>query len=495
MKKPSNKINPSAWITILLVIVIALLTFILIYHQHSVITPDRLTPHLILLSLSLVFLCAFAIVQSISSAMEYSYIDPMTKIHNSGWALAKGGKLHFQKRLVHYTAIFLNIKDCKFINKQVSNPCGDQVIRIYAKHLESLLKNHGFIGRFGGDNFIVFVKNDYLDKFLKELQNVYVTVNHDGEQKTLHVLARCGIAKVNQRDEYLEIINHTSIALSLAKQGTQDIVYYIDQMTEVFLHEKDVLAKYKSALARGEFVAYYQPKVNIQTRELCGAEALCRWIKQDGTIEPPMNFIPVLEHNGKILELDYFIFEKVCEDIKKWLETGFKPVRISSNFSALHLNDPAFVENILKIKNKYNIDGKYLEIEFTESSGCTNINRLQEVSTALKKEGLHISIDDFGTGFSSLSMVQDFCADIVKLDKSFLYRAIDGSEKDKTFMTDIVHMMRNQGQTVLCEGVETIEQLNFLEDIGCNFVQGFYFDAPLPLLKFEDLLVSPIYEK
>lgn len=423
--------------------------------------------------------------------------DHLTGIPNSQWLNATGGRLdHFGQLRGKYTIIFTNIKDCKYINEKIGARNGDKVLMEYGKTINNFMKKKGFAGRMGGDNFLMLVKNEYVQETLNMLKNVYVDVeNKTGKTIRLHVESRAGICESSEHLSYREMINCCSAALATAKKrGVEDYVVYDQQMTEKLIKDRKVLEKFKNALMKGEFVPYYQPKVNLNTGKLCGAEALARWFEKDMMI-PPKDFISALESDGSIMELDYYIFEQVCKQQKKWLDAGLEPVCVSVNFSKIHLENDKFAEQLIVIKNKYELDGKYLEVELTESSGCEDYNLLESFATKIKSAGIKISIDDFGTGYSSLSMLQKFIADAVKLDKSFLDSAFSekAGQKHKQFVTDIIRMIKYQGEETVCEGVETEEQLEFLRNANCDIIQGFYFDKPLPKDEFEKRVINKTY--
>ena len=450
------------------------------------------SPFVYFFEIVMTLLTIASIVVCIRTSNRISKMDSLTEIGNVDWILAKGGKLHFQKKLSQYTAIFLNMKESKYVNERFGNTIGDKIIHDYAQDLKSFLNKKGYVGRMGGDNFFIFVKNDYLDEFIEHLKNVVFIINCDDEPVRRQVKVRCGIFRVTDDVGYREIINHTSTALAVAKENGPDFVEYEESMQKEFLAEKKILADFKQGLAKQEFVPYYQPKVDAKTGKLCGGEALVRWIK-NGEVIAPGAFVSVLEKNNRITKLDFYIFEHMCKDIRAWIDAGLEPVRISSNFSKENLKNENFAEEIISIMNKYSLDGRYIEVELTESSCMEDFALLKQFSKKVKNAGITLAIDDFGTGYSSLSMLHEFDADVVKLDKSFLDSATAGSKRSKVFIQDIIGMVDDLEETTICEGVETKEQLDFLKEAGCNMIQGYYYDKPLPRDKFEERLKEPQY--
>lgn len=450
----------------------------------------------------IVILGCFGIISWNIIKLDYrnKYMDRMTGINNDAWIVRQGAILYYRNKLNGYDVIFLNVKDCKYINQKVTNQNGDIVLAEYANRLKAFLKKKGYIGRMGGDNFLVYIKDEYLDEMLKFINGQIISVTFEGRQETLIVSCRAGVCKIHDMDPkkdgsfgYRNVINRASIALSEAKEGFLDMYVYEDVMLDSLMKDTETLQRARMGLLNDEFFPYYQPKVDAISGRLCGAEGLVRWNK-DGEIVMPGAFIPLLEHSGEITDLDYKLFEKVCADIKKWKDAGMDPVKVSTNFSKIHLSESDFAERIIDIKNRYGIEGKYVEVELTESTEGKDLVALREFSKKMKKENISIAIDDFGTGYSSLSLVKNFDADVIKLDKSFIDSATKEDTLSRNFVKDIICMIENLGEKTLCEGVEDKEQLDFLVDAGCNIIQGYYFDKPLPKEEFEKRLKSPIYK-
>lgn len=432
------------------------------------------------------------IIVCVATSNRIGRRDVLTDIGNADWIMSKGAGLAFRKKLSRYTAIFLNMKESKYMNERFGNKNGDKIIHDYAQKLQIMLRKKGYVGRMGGDNFYIYVKNEYFDKFIENLKHMTVTVDCDGESIPYNVKSRCGYFRITGAEEYHDILNHTSTALAIARERGLDIVEFEDSMKKEFMAEKQVIADFGRAVSNNEFVPYYQPKVDGKAGKLCGAEALVRWEK-NGEVISPAGFVPFLEKSGKIIKLDFYMFEQICKDLRKWIDMGLEPVCISSNFSKLHLRNENFAKEIIDIVNKYSIDGRYIEIELTESSCMEDFRVLKKFANDIKNAGMKLSIDDFGTGYSSLSMLNEFNADVIKLDKSFLDNATDGDERSRTFISDVIKMIDNLGQASLCEGVETKEQLEFLNGVGCDMIQGYYFDKPLPHDEFEKRIREPQY--
>lgn len=419
---------------------------------------------------------------------QASVTDPMTGIPNMPSLIQKGIELKISHELCHYTGIFINLKNYKYINTSMSSTAGDQGIITYAQTAASFLQNSGFIARLGGDNFFALVHKNNQESFIKRFSNIEVSTFIGPKPVTFHIRARMGIYSACDSDTMSEILHNGSIALSVAKTpGCNDIIVFTPQMMERAMHEKQVSATFQDAFRKGEFVVYYQPKIHLEKGKLHGCEALVRWNKSTGLV-PPAEFLPILEKETTICQLDFFVFEQVCKDIRGWIDSGFEPVRVSSNFSKVHLRNPNLADDILNIMHKYNISSKLIEIELTEVSDFDDNVAMHKFVNTLRSNGVSVSIDDFGTGYSTLNVLTNFDVNVIKLDKSLLDHIDERQTQEKIVLKNMVGLMNELNKEVVAEGVENSKQLEFLRDINCNMVQGFIYDKPLPKAEFEKRL-------
>lgn len=416
--------------------------------------------------------------------------DLLTGVANFDKLIRVGEKMKKRKknRLTDYSGLAISIKDFKFINQEYGSVVGDIVLKGYATILNSYLSHGEIIARNGGDNFIALVEKNHVDEYLKKINKVPVDV---GDKLGLTLTSRCGIYQINEEDSIYDVINAGLIAVGETRvSGAKDYVWFRQERRDEMIRQKDILSGYHKAIDEEEFVVYYQPKVNLKTRTLCGCEALVRWIR-NGEMVPPGSFIPVLENDGKVQELDFYVFDKVCRDIGDWQRRGIQPVRVSSNFSKLHLHNKKFVDDVLSVVDKYGADPYYLEAELTESSGYEDLDAMKYFVSEMREAGIHTSMDDFGTGYSSLSLLRDIDMDVIKLDRTFLRDENDA--KEERMVENIVKMIHDLDRKVICEGVETEEQVEFLKRVGCTMAQGFLFDRPLSREEFEKRLINPYY--
>ena len=233
------------------------------------------------------------------------------------------------------------------------------------------------------------------------------------------------------------------------------------------------------ALQNNEFVVYFQPKVSITDMKIAGAEALVRWV-YDGQVLPPVKFIPFCERTGLVIDIDFYVLEETCKKMREWLDAGMQLVRISVNFSKYHFNEAGVAERIYNVINRYGIPPEYIEVEFTETAYLDKEELLESTVDKLRSYGIKSSIDDFGSGYSSLNLLQNMDFEVVKLDKSLLGKGVE-NDKAKKVISSIIHMAKELDMEVLAEGVETVEELKLLKSLRCDIVQGFFFDKPLPV--------------
>ena len=408
--------------------------------------------------------------------------DNLTGITNVQGFYEYVDKVKKRNEMTMYHAICVNIKNFNYINRTIATKRSNDILREYAKYVVQHLHEGEIFARTAGDNFIGFIRNENIHEFLEFISKINIHV--DTASKFVQVGSRTGVYDIQVGDTTGDIKGYVEAALNMARLQNEDVAFFEHSMMEKMLKDKEISAIFPMAIQREQFEVYYQPKVNINEKKLCGCEALVRWFR-NGKMIPPMDFIPVLEREGTVCTLDFYVLDKVCKSIKNWIDRGIKPVRVSTNFSRAHLKNPDLADSICAVIDKYGISPEYIEIELTEMSGYDNYENLAQFIKTMKERGVHTSIDDFGTGYSSLNLLTDLDVDTVKLDKSYSIRLDNNKEKTKILIRNIVNMVHDLGFRVIAEGVETDEQAEFLRGIGCSMVQGYLYDKPLPLKEFE----------
>ena len=395
-------------------------------------------------------------------------------------------------RIGDYTGIFFNIHNFKYVNKVFDYSQGDVILRNYAHMVKSYLDSDEEIARLGGDNFVVICRNENASDFISKIKDVHMSHEFRSVKRELQLGVTAGIACLEGVDKPREVMARTSIAYQAArKTGAGSIVVYTKEIQKQLMDDQEILAAFPQALAAGEFVVYYQPKVRIADKSIYGAEALVRWVR-DGQVVTPARFIPQFEREGSVCRLDYYMLEQVCGFLKSRLDKGQKIVPVSVNFSRRHLEESDLVERITGTIDRFGIDRSYIEIELTESEDYQNYEIMSSVIERLKERGISTSIDDFGTGFSSLNMIKKVDLDTIKIDKSLIpFDDVNNNKhQDIVMFSSIINLIGRLGKKSVAEGVETTQQLDYLEKLGCDIVQGYVFDKPLPKDEFEQRLES-----
>lgn len=424
--------------------------------------------------------------------------DLQTGLANTYGYLHEVDKIIVLKNINDYTAFYFDMVRMSYINNKLGKKGGDEVIAKYAAKIGNTFESDEILGRLGGNFFVALVKNVNVEKFLKLLDDCEVDVDYHGVGETLHIKAVAGAYKIDKKKleskkqlNASQIISNTATALTYAKNVVHKPVVYLDEeLQKEFDHIREVENLAVKGLRAGEFEPFYQPKVNSNDNTLCGAEALCRW-RHEGKLIPPNQFIGIMEKNGSICDLDFFILERVCQDIKKWLADGIEPVPVSVNFSRKNLSNPILAEVISKVVEKYEIPKKYIQIEVTETIDEFPMSYLTGVVEALQRYGLTVAIDDFGTGSSSIKLLQEVKFDVLKIDKTFVdYK----TEQDRLIIGDIITMAKHRDIDVIAEGVEDKDRVEALREMGCYAIQGYVFDKPLDKAEFDKRLLNKAYK-
>lgn len=427
----------------------------------------------------------------INHVKKLSLTDGLTGLPNSGGFLTYVDELLERKELSRYNAYYFNLTRFSLVNKRFGARETDMIIVRYSEKLQEFLHLGECVGRLGGDNFVALILKEHTEEFLKLLSGVQTYGMLRNQKIPVEISAIVGVFGIDESVRHCGVvIDECATAFNYAKHiENKPYVFASEAIRQRVLREKQVASGFAEALHKGEFKAYYQPKVETEHYRIVGAEALARW-EHDGRLIPPVEFVPVLEQSGMICMLDFYILEHVCRDIREWLGKGIKPVRVSVNLSRRHLSNPNLAENVLDILNKYELESKYIELELTETVDESESNQFIDFMRKMKQHNVALSIDDFGTGYSSLNLLRSFPADVLKLDKAFLDCL---EENDRIVLSNIIRMAYELHMEVVAEGVENRQQMEYLKNMSCMVVQGFLFDRPMPKSAFEEKLKAGGY--
>ncbi|MCR5600594.1 MAG: GGDEF domain-containing phosphodiesterase [Ruminococcus sp.] len=421
-----------------------------------------------------------------------TYFDSDFDMYNLKQFMKNVRMLCKEERVDSFAAVRFNLKRFSVVNQQLGRENGTCVMKQFIACIDNILTDSAeVLCRIGGDNFIVLIYQDKLDALLKILSGTPIVYDETRDER-INISATVGVYVIPDMDSFVlssDIMDRVSMAFSLAKNScTQDVVYFDDQLLAISKKNNDISACFPKALEEREFLVYYQPKVAVDGLKLAGAEALCRWL-HNGRLVPPGDFIPVLEQGRDICKLDFYMLDAVCRDIRRWLDSGRKAVRISVNLSRRHLSDMDLLKHILDIVDRHNIPHEYIEIELTETTTDVEFTDLKRTISGLQKHGISTSVDDFGIGYSSLNLIKEIPWDVLKLDKSLLPTENEDDPHQKALIFKyIVAMAQEMGLECIAEGVETSAQVELLCENNCNLAQGFFFDKPLPIEEFEKRL-------
>ena len=417
----------------------------------------------------------------------------LTGLPNSGGFIVRATEYLRLDKLKKYNSFYFNLRGFGMISRRYGVREGDNIIVRYAKKLKEFLLPDEVLGHLGGDNFVALVKKERLKEFLDYISCIMIKAYRNDAEFTVRIMARSGVYEIPDDFHNIgEVIGLPAVALGVARNVTHEpVVFVSEEMLKRVNWQKQIEQMFSPAIRNEEFEVYYQPKVDSRTNELVGAEALVRWF-HDGQMIAPGDFIPPLEREGGVALLDFYVLRHVCADIRHWIDEGIEPVPVSVNFSRRDLTNPDLAMQIDEIIRTFGIDRKYIQIEVTETINARENSMMIDFLNRLCELKISTAIDDFGSGFSSLGTLRNFKVNVLKIDRSFINNDVL-TERDEIILTDIIHMARNLGIAVITEGVEREDQLEFVNKVGCYMIQGFYYDRPLPKLKFKERLIKRIY--
>lgn len=453
---------------------------------HDMLYANRLWVIIILIAVGIIMLL---LAWRIQRLLMKARIDPLTNIYNWEYFFKACGKISKKNPSKVYLLASVDAINFKLVNNRFGTTVGDQTLQTIALEIKKLFKNRALYGRFEGDNFLVLIEDSPENrKIIDELNNIDVRI-HNSTNYRVHL--KTGICPISGYDPRTSLTIYIDRA-NIAKEGEDSIgrsfiCYFTDEMHAKLETESELEVDMISALQKGEFIAYYQPKYDLKSNQIIGAEALVRWQHKTKGLIAPGVFVPLFERNGFINEVDFCVYEQVLRMLKKRMMQGKQLLTVSVNVSRCHLTDPDFADKFENLVNKYEIPKEYIDIEITESifsEGDSSANRLVY---EMKKRGFSVSMDDFGTGYSSLNLLREMPIDTLKIDKAFI-DDIETSIRSLCIIEEIIAMANRIDIKTICEGIETKGQRDIIRNAGCNTAQGFYYSRPIPEQSFENLL-------
>lgn len=418
-----------------------------------------------------------------------AYFDDLTGIYTITKFEEDTHKLLHQNSDIKYALIQFDIDKFKFINDMYGFEIGNKFLIYIAQTLTSYLNEKERCARVSNDVFVILMQYESEQQMKQRLEDIYHVIYTFAQKQHIEMLLSFGVYIIIQTDmEISAMIDRAWIAEKTIKGSHQNrIAFYTDKMRDAMLHEKLIENEMIEALENHEFQVYYQPKYAVDSLNLDSAEALIRWQHPQRGLIPPIEFIPVFEKNGFVVKIDTYVFEQVCIALNRWIKEGKKVVPISVNLSRLHLYNFNFIEEYKEIRSKYQIPPNLIELELTESVVMDNVELLQNAVDEIHKAGFLLSMDDFGSGYSSLNLLNDISIDSIKLDREFFNKTAN-SEKGRSIVSTIIALTKRLNIQTVAEGVETKEQLDFLTKEQCDIAQGYYFSKPIPFDEFNKML-------
>jgi diguanylate cyclase (GGDEF)-like protein/PAS domain S-box-containing protein len=403
-----------------------------------------------------------------------------------------------QRRAKKIAVLFLDLDGFKHVNDSLGHSLGDKLLQSIASRLVDCVRASDTVSRQGGDEFIVLISEVEQPEnatILARRMLRAVTAVHSIDQHNLHITASIGVSVYP--DDGLDaetLIKNADTAMYQAKaDGRQNYKFFKLDMNVRAVERQSIEEGLRTALERQEFTLHYQPKINLRTSQIVGAEALIRWVHPIRGLVSPAQFIPIAEDCGLILSIGNWVLREACNQAKAWTDAGLGQIIMSVNISAIEFREEAFLEGIFTILKDTGLSPRSLELELTESVLMKRPESTESILRTLRASGIQVSVDDFGTGYSSLSYLRKFPIDALKIDQSFI-RQITADPSETTIVIAIISMGRSLNLRVVAEGVETKAEVEFLQDHQCEEAQGYYFSRPVPPRQFAKLLETGVSE-
>jgi diguanylate cyclase len=390
--------------------------------------------------------------------------------------------------------VFLDLDRFKHVNDSLGHGAGDCLLQSVAGRLSGSVRRTDTVSRQGGDEFVILLSDV---KQREDIANAAskimaaIAAPHRVGRHELHVTASVGLAVCPDDGEDVEtLIKHADIAMYHAKDhGRDNFQFFTSEMNALIVERQTVEGNLRQALSRREFLLHYQPKIDLATGRMSGAEALIRWRHPERGLVAPRSFVPIAEESGLIVPIGQWVLREACRQAREWQDAGLRPVPVAVNISALEFRSKGFLDGVRRILDETDLEPRLLEMELTESVLMESVASTAEMLRELKAMGVRLAVDDFGTGYSSLSYLMQFPIDALKVDRSFV-REITAEADTSPIITAVIAMGKSLNQRVIAEGVETGEQLAFLRAQHCEEGQGFHFSHPMPAEQFATLLAS-----
>ena len=455
----------------------------------------RLSVLMVLMSMFMVFVVFVALVVYIRNrraVYNAAYVDQLTGIPSKAKHKIDA-QILIDRQEQPYAYVTFDVDNFKYVNEMFGYEYGNKILIHIAKAVKLFAKKEELYARVSADNFAMMLKDNGTEEDLSnrihELFRMIMEYREPEEELVMCTLKfSCGVFRITEKADINTVRANANLAREESKKRIlEDIVYFNEELKNLKVEEKELEYDAEEALKNGEFLVYFQPKFNVENEKIIGAEALIRWNHPVRGMLPPGQFVPVFEMNGFIIPLDLFVLDRVCTLLASWIADGIPPICISVNLSRVHLIEENLVEQLIGVADKHNVPREYIEFELTESAFYEETGSLLRIMAQIKEAGFRLSMDDFGSGYSSLNLLRTLPVDVLKLDRVFLEDCEEESDetRGKRIVTHVISMAKDLKMAVLAEGVETKYQKEFLQNAKCDMIQGYYYARPMPLKEFE----------
>jgi len=388
--------------------------------------------------------------------------------------------------------VFVDLDRFKYINDSLGHHVGDQLLCAMAQRFKSCVRDCDTVARLGGDEFVLLLNGlSDTDNVAILMERMLALISHPWTTSEGEFEVTCSVGVALYPDDGANaqtLLKHADSAMYRAKErGRNNFQFFTSELNALMTERFELESGLRRALERDQFCLYYQPRIDLKTGTIIGAEALIRWRTADNELMLPGRFIPVAEETGLIVPIGAWVLQAACAQNQAWLQAGLPPLLVSVNVSLRQFQRDDLPQTIADVLRQTGLPPGGLEIEVTESSVMHNAERLIDMLCAIKAQGVQISVDDFGTGYSSLSYLRRFPVDRLKIDRSFV-QDILLDQDDGTIVRTIIALGHNLGLKVVAEGVESADQVVYLRDNGCDELQGFYYGHPMPAADFEHMV-------
>lgn len=423
-----------------------------------------------------------------------AYIDSLTGYQNYSAFQKKAAALLSKHQ--RYALILFDINRFKAINNTYGFKEGNKLLIFVSKKIQAFISENETFSRVSDDNFTMLLCYESDEQLKSRLEQFFAGMKQFQSpygNNAIELNYACGVYVIINRELPLDYCHENA---QMAKQSVKElydttISFYDDTLRQQVIETQVIEASMYQGLENDEFEIYLQPKYDLKTEKVAGAEALIRWHHPTLGFLTPSRFIPIFEHNGFLLKLDCYVYEKVCCLLQSWIESGETPIPISVNMSRLHVRQQNFVEELEQMVNSHGVPAELIEIELTENAFFEDTQQIIDVMEQLKSKGFRLSMDDFGSGYSSLNLLNMLPVDTVKLDRA-MFTETTKAERSKKVAANAIHIVRDLEMTAVAEGIETREQVDFLKNIDCDMVQGYFYAKPMPVIKFEQLAYNRV---